>query len=326
MHTHKAQDPTRGPPHLPDQCTTDAHAHAPQTITSLPVAPIMIIQDNIHTAQTIPFAPQTLNLHPFQPAQSASATTDILLENATTQLYGPVNPASVAATIWAKSSTPKAQFYAWTDKSPMAAQVSHMITSTNVLAVETPLMEPKSVLTQRRLKAITPLKPQAWHMLLLKYDLLSKYLDIPNSIHLGFNASIVSIIQTYTPVNHVSILQLSHVFKEIVDYEFSCGHYIGPFSQTEVETLIGPFQTFPLALIDKPGKPNQYRLIQNLSYPHNPTCVIQSINHPLNPDLYPCTWSMFTAFCLLVHRLPPGTQGACRDVAEAYRMIPLAPS
>jgi hypothetical protein len=248
------------------------------------------------------------------------------LENATTQLYGPVNPASVTTTIWAKSSMPKAQFYVWAGKSPIAAQASHMITSTNVPAAETPLIEPKSVLVQRRLKALTPLKPQAWHTLLLKYDLLSKYPDIPNSIHLGFNAGIVPIIQTYTPINHVSILQLSHVFKEIVDHEFSCGHYIGPFSQTKVETLIGPFQTSLLALIDKPGKPNQYRLIQNLSYPHNPTCIVQSINHPLNLDLYPCTWSTFTTFCLLVHRLPPGTQDACRNVAEAYQTIPLAPS
>jgi hypothetical protein len=131
------------PPYLPDQCTIDAHAHTPQTTTSLPVAPIMTIQDNIHAAQTIPFAPQTLNLYPFQPTQSTSAATDILLENATTQLYGPVNPASVTTTIWAKSSMPKAQFYVWTSKSPMAAQVSHMIISTNVPAAETPLMEPK---------------------------------------------------------------------------------------------------------------------------------------------------------------------------------------
>jgi hypothetical protein len=30
--------------------------------------------------------------------------------------------------------------------------------------------------------------------------------------------------------------------------------------------------------------------------------------------------------CLLIWRLPPGTQAACRDVAEAYRTIPLTPS
>jgi hypothetical protein len=37
-------------------------------------------------------------------------------------------------------------------------------------------------------------------------------------------------------------------------------------------------------------------------------------------------WGTFTTFSLLVYRLPPGTQGACRDIAEAYQTIPLAPS
>jgi hypothetical protein len=167
---------------------------------------------------------------------------------------------------------------------------------------------------------------EAWERLLHKYNLLHKYPSIPNSIHVGFNAGIPKITRTYALPNHISVRLLPLVFSEIVNHEFDHKHYISPFSQTEVETLIGPFQTSPLSLVDKLGKPNQYRMVQNLSHPHNPINNIHSINHFLNSDLFPCIWSTFSNTCLLIWRLPPGSQAACRDVAEAYQTIPLTPS
>jgi hypothetical protein len=250
----------------------------------------------------------------------------MLLESATVRPYGPANRAHVDAMILAESSISRAQSSAQTGKSPMAAKARCTTTNTNALAVETHPMEPKDALALRRLRVLTPLKPEAWDSLLRRYNLSSKYPNIPNSICFGFDTGIVPIVRTYTPLNHAPICKLLHVFKEIVDHEFNQGCYIGPFSLLETESLIGPFQTSPLALVDKPGKPNQYRLIQNLSHPHNWTRSLQSINHSLNSDLYPCTWGTFTTFSLLVYRLSLGTQGACRDVAEAYQTIPLAPS
>ena len=45
----------------------------------------------------------------------------------------------------------------------------------------------------------------------------------------------------------------------------------------------------------------------------------------LDSDTFPCTWGTFATICTIIDTLPPGSQGACRDIAEAYRTIPLAP-
>ena len=108
----------------------------------------------------------------------------------------------------------------------------------------------------------------------------------------------------------------------MIQSEFDKGRYIGPFSIEELESEIGPFQSSPLSLVPKAGKPGKYRLIQNLSHPHSnqPT---PAINVLLNADDFPCTWGTFRTVCTLVRNLPPGSQAATRDIAEAYRIIPL---
>ncbi|KAL7277684.1 hypothetical protein ACG7TL_008616 [Trametes sanguinea] len=112
-------------------------------------------------------------------------------------------------------------------------------------------------------------------------------------------------------------------FQRIIDHEFATGRYIGPFSRLSLESLIGPFQSSPLSLIPKPHKPHVFRLIQNFSFPRQPSNGISSINYHIDPANFPCTWGTFHTFALLCWRLPPGSQGAVRDVAEAYRIIPL---
>ena len=100
------------------------------------------------------------------------------------------------------------------------------------------------------------------------------------------------------------------------------GRYIGPFSLSNLKAEIGPFQSSPLSLVPKLGKPGKFCLIQNLSHLHNnhPT---PSINAFLNSDKFSCTWGTFRTMCTLIRSLPPGTQAATRDIAEAYRIIPL---
>jgi hypothetical protein len=39
--------------------------------------------------------------------------------------------------------------------------------------------------------------------------------------------------------------------------------------------------------------------------------------------MYPCTWGTFSTVCYTIHNLPPGSQASIRDVAEAYRTIPI---
>ena len=171
----------------------------------------------------------------------------------------------------------------------------------------------------------TPLVASEWKSALEATHIIHRYPQIPHFITYGAEASVGSIQSTFTPPNHPSIVAHQEVFREIVNTEFEKGRYWGPFSRAELENLIGPFQTSPLSLIPKPGKPGKFRLIQNLSYPRNIE-GIRSINSSIETDLYPCTWGTFATVATLTWSLPPGSMGACRDVAEAYRIIPLAKS
>ena len=129
----------------------------------------------------------------------------------------------------------------------------------------------------------------------------------------------------FTPLNKLSILKYLSEFRSIIEHEFKQKCYIAPLSHSSVEMLIGPFQTSPLGIIPKPGKPGKFHLFQNLSYPYIPHNYISSINSSINLDNYPSTWGTFTIICLLLICLPPGSQLVICDVKEAYRMIPLNP-
>ena len=65
--------------------------------------------------------------------------------------------------------------------------------------------------------------------------------------------------------------------------------------------------------------------MQNLSFPLNPL-PSPSINSLVDPNNFPTPYSTFPIVALVLSSLPPGSQGAVRDVAEAYRTIPLHPS
>lgn len=173
---------------------------------------------------------------------------------------------------------------------------------------------------------MTPLRPEAWKGWLAAAGLETKYPTVVAGLEKGFSIGIPQITRTNIPNNSLSLLDHTSTFRDMVRKEFDLGRYIGPFSQAELESLIGPFQTSPLSIIPKPHKPSAFRLIQNFSYPHTPSNSHQSINSHLNSDNFPCTWGTFTAFALMVARLPPGAEACVRDVAEAYRVVPLHPS
>jgi hypothetical protein len=139
----------------------------------------------------------------------------------------------------------------------------------------------------------------------------------------GFQAGIPAIAVSYTPSNSVSITEHCNAFTNIINLEFQKNRYIGPATKSQIEDLLGPFQTSPLSIIPKPNKPGKYRLIQNLSHPHNPIRGISTINSHIESSLYPCTWGTFGTIALAIEKLPPGSEAAVRDVKEAYRTIPL---
>lgn len=221
-----------------------------------------------------------------------------------------------------KSSTSPARPSAVTGTSPSVVETTPRVTYTNVPAVETPLTARRTAVSQRRRSPRTPLVADQWERVLLSTRLLAKYPQIPNFIRHGANAGIPPILHSFTPLNKESTESLSDVFNDIICSEFNKGRYLGPFSQKELEQEIGPFQSSPLSLVPKSGKPGKYRLIQNLSHPHT-NIPTPSINSHLNSDDFPCTWGTFRTVCTLIRGLPRGSQAAVRDIAEAYRIIPL---
>jgi hypothetical protein len=159
----------------------------------------------------------------------------------------------------------------------------------------------KNALEHRRNKALTPYKPDMWHLLLTKFLLLDKYLFIPHGLEHGFDAGIPPIYTTYIPHNNPSLFVHTQQYQQIINREFESGRYLGPIPRNKVEALLGPFQTSPLSLVPKAGKPGNCRAVHNFSFPHNPCDGFPSINQSINSHLFPCTWGTFGTLCMLPH-------------------------
>lgn len=172
----------------------------------------------------------------------------------------------------------------------------------------------------------TPYVWEKWQDFLNRFDLSKRYPSFIDNLQHGFDAGIPAITSTLAPLNHPSVVQYSNQLLSIVQREFAQCRYFGPYSEAQVIDLIGPFQSSPLSIIPKPGKPGKFRLIQNFSHPYTSTQGRVSVNSHIDPARYPCTWGTFANVALIISRLPEGSEAATRDVKEAYRTIPIHPS
>lgn len=255
---------------------------------------------------------------PCLPAPSALATTPTTFTNASCAPCGMDPLRDAAGTPRDASSTHQATSCAWTGRGQMAVPQPHTTHITSAPDAENRLMGLRIALEHRRLDAASPYKPDAWRRHLLEAGLQSRYPNIPHDLCFGFDAGIPPIFQTFTPPNQSSITQHQAEFDLLIQTKLQKERYFSPVTREEAESLLGPFQTSPFSIILKPGRPGKFRLIQNLSSPHSPLRAITSINSSINSTQYPCTWGTFSVICLLIQRLPPGSQAAVHDVKEAY--------
>ena len=261
-----------------------------------------------------------------QPARFALDATPTRSTNATTLNSGMDHRPILDAPQRAALLTTMAQPSAVTGRNQMAAPSPTEQSSMNAQGVEAANMVLSAVRARREDRPLTPYKPDAWLMALTTFDLLHRYPNVYTGLRFGFSTNIPPLMNTFTPPNNLSIRANQNIFDEIINKEFAKGRYIGPYSKAEIEDAIGHFQTSPLSLVPKPGKPGKFRLVQNLSFPHRPNLSTPSINSFVHPDRYPSSYSTFPIVCLLISTLPQGAQGAVRDVAKAYRTVPLHPS
>lgn len=109
---------------------------------------------------------------------------------------------------------------------------------------------------------------------------------------------------------------------EHINSEVAAGRYEGPFDQETLERLIGPFQTAPLAVIDKPSSPGKFRIIQDFSFPRDNSFT--SLNSQIDTTQYGCEWGFFENVMAAILDAPTGTMAATLDVDSAYRQMPVA--
>jgi len=188
--------------------------------------------------------------------------------------------------------------------------------------------EPSAALVQRR-KAIRCIyHADAWEVALRSAGLSARYPYLVQAFRNGFIFDFPSLLRSQCPPNCPSVSEFSSQFLSIVGVELEKGRYIGPFTQAGLESLIGHFQTSPFSIIPKPGRPGKFRIIQNFSFPQSTTSFFPnpSINSYTYAINFPCTFGGFNVACFLLGNLPPGSEVAIRDVAEAFRTIPLHPS
>lgn len=171
----------------------------------------------------------------------------------------------------------------------------------------------------------TPYIADVWELELRCAGLLERFHKIPAGIKHGFLIDFPIIASVQSPPNKDSFNSHLGHFKTILIKEIDKGRYLGPFPLEDIEAALGPFQTSPLSIIPKPGRPGKFRLIQNFSFPLAPSAQFPnySINAYINAEDFPTAWGKFSVIFSLIAQLPPGSEAATRDVAEAYRTIPL---
>lgn len=184
---------------------------------------------------------------------------------------------------------------------------------------------PNHAATSDLLTIVTPLRADAWEHHLRSTNLYHLFTDIPFNIRNGFDMGVSSTInKTFTPNNYNSAISRPNIIEKHIIKELSAQRYTGPFSKSRLELLIGPFCTSPLGTVPKSNSLDEFRVIQDLSFPrNNPTHT--SVNSEINAELFLCDWGTFTQMYKIVRKAPPGSQAATIDVDAAFRCCPIRP-
>lgn len=168
----------------------------------------------------------------------------------------------------------------------------------------------------------TPLRFDRWQYHLQRYKLLPEFQDVLDGIRFGFSLnSSISITSTRIYRNHQSANDHPEVIEEAIKQELAANRYRGPFSQKELENLLGPFISHPLGVVPKSN--GKWRLIEDLSWPRDGS--FDSVNSLTDlSDVIP-QWGGFAEAMEMIITAAPGSQGATLDWKDAFRNIPVHP-
>ena len=107
------------------------------------------------------------------------------------------------------------------------------------------------------------------------------------------------------------------VIKEKIEFEIKAGRVKGPFKNIPFPD----FQISPISVREK-STPGTYRLIHNLSFPHNGSSINENIDACYKSVQYSNINSAITSML----NLPIGAYSAKSDIQDAFRLIPIKES
>jgi hypothetical protein len=172
---------------------------------------------------------------------------------------------------------------------------------------------------------MTPLCHERWSTLLSEAGLLEEYEDLLKGIQFGFHSSLKTLLtNTFIPPNALSVINNPKPIDEYLTKELSAGWISHKYSVSELLSIIGPFCTNPLGLVEKVPGSAKFRMTNNFSFPYN-NPSIQSVNSMIDKNDFKCSWDTFMHCYLIVARASPGMQASVFDIAGAFHNVPLAP-
>ena len=132
----------------------------------------------------------------------------------------------------------------------------------------------------------------------------------------GFDLGFTGVQGPQSCNNNLSINLNPLIALEKINKEIALGRIAGPFPHPPLPN----FKCSPLSLKEK-STPGQYRLLHNLSYPHDST----SVNHNIPRDLCSTNYKTLddALQAILTFERPFLAKS---DIADAFRLLPIAPS
>ena len=164
----------------------------------------------------------------------------------------------------------------------------------------------------------TPVKPERllYHLEKINYDVkITKYLI--DGFTFGFSLGHHITIDNIEAVNSKNVIQNEDIVTKKLQKEMDAGRIKGPFD----EPPFSPFHISPLNIREKKTS-NKFRLLHNLSHPHDG----RSINANIPDNLKKVKYANIGDAIHKLLQLPKNSFSAKTDISDAFRLIPIHPS
>lgn len=163
----------------------------------------------------------------------------------------------------------------------------------------------------------------AWKEALENAGLDEEFADVIKGFTIGFDQGIpphqVRDLPYFTPPNHSSAKLAEEEIRTSIELELKTGRMIGPFTKTQVSSVLPFFRTSPMgAVINGDGS---LRAINDLSFPRNDPST-PSVNSFVDPKRFLTTWDDFNRVAAFFRASKDPLLLAIFDWYKAYRQIP----